>query len=220
MLLARKTARRLGGSRLSRTPVIRAARPTYRWTLRAIPYREELPILLNARGLLGVAAEVGVAEAEFSDHILSHWAGRRLISIDPWLEMAPDEYVDGCNHPQAVMEESYEVARRRLARFGDRSEIWRLRGDEAAERVPHGSLDFVYIDARHSYEAVREDLTDWFKLVRPGGIISGHDYNDGVFAEGLHGVRSAVDEFFGERGLRVYHTRIDVPFASWIVQVP
>jgi hypothetical protein len=211
---------RAGASEWMRAAMLRVARPTYSRSLRLIPSRLELPLLLNARRLTGSAVEVGVDEGLFSAYLLEHWHGQRLISVDPWLEMRPDDYVDVCNTSQASMDENYQTTRRRLAPFGDRSDIWRETSVEAASRVTPRSLDFVYLDARHSYEGVTEDLEAWFPLLRPGGIMAGHDYNDGVFIEGVHGVRSAVDEFFAARAIPVRHTFTDVPNASWIARVP
>ena len=111
----------------------------------------------------------------------------------------------------------------RLAQFGARSEIWRLRSAEAAARVPDGSMDFVYIDARHDYESVLEDLDAWYSKLKPGAIFAGHDYVDGMFPQGDFGVKSAVDEFFGKRGIPVHGTQGPSPvelFPSWIVAVP
>ena len=211
---------RSGANEWMRAGMLRVARPTYTRTLRMIPSRLELPFLLNARRLTGSAVEIGVDEGIFSEYLLEYWQGGQLISVDPWLEMLPDEYTDTCNTSQASMEEKYESTRRRLGRFGERSDIWRETSVEAAGRVKPASLDFVYLDARHSYEGVAEDLEVWFPLVRPGGLMAGHDYNDGVFVEGVHGVRSAVDEFFGARAIPVRHTYTDLPNASWIAQIP
>lgn len=211
---------RSGANEWMRAGMLRVARPTYIRSLRLIPSRLELPFLLNARGLTGSAVEVGVDEGIFSAYLLEYWRGERLISVDPWLEMPPDEYADTCNTSQASMEEKYETTRRRLASFGDRSEIRRETSVEAAARVTPESLDFVYLDARHSYEGVTEDLQAWFPRVRGGGLLAGHDYNDGVFVEGVHGVRSAVDEFFGARAIPVRHTYTDLPSASWFAQIP
>jgi hypothetical protein len=94
-----------------------------------------------------------------------------------------------------------------------------MTGDEAASRIPPGSLDFAYLDARHDRAAVAEDLRNWLPLVRAGGIFAGHDYVDGSFVNGEFGVRSAVDGFFGERGLRVGATFTDQPWVSWFVVV-
>ncbi len=37
------------------------------------------------------------------------------------------------------------------------------------------SIDFIFIDADHRYEAVRKDWHDWFPKVRAGGVIALHD---------------------------------------------
>src|SRR5258705_6825142 len=37
------------------------------------------------------------------------------------------------------------------------------------------SVDFIFIDADHSYEAIKKDWQDWFPKVKPGGIIALHD---------------------------------------------
>ncbi len=47
---------------------------------------------------------------------------------------------------------------------------------EAAEDFEDNSIDFVYIDANHGFKYVAEDLWEWSKKVRSGGVISGHDY--------------------------------------------
>lgn len=68
---------------------------------------------------------------------------------------------------------------------------------EAASLYEANTLDFVFIDANHVYEAVKDDLQAWFSKVKTGGIIAGHDYyND-------PGVKKAVDEFFGEENIQL-----------------
>jgi hypothetical protein len=198
-------------------------RPLYGRTLARVPARDELPALLNARGLLGAGVEIGVKTGNFSAHLLRDWRGTRLISVDPWLSAAPEEYVDRSNVSQDEFEEYYRITREKLAAFGERSEIWRLTSTEAAERIDDATLDFAYIDARHDYDSVLEDLHAWFPKVRPGGILAGHDYADGHFANGDFGVKSAVDEFFAARGIRVYATDGPSPvemFPSWLVEIP
>jgi Methyltransferase domain len=187
--------------------------------------RGHLPELLNRRGLDGTGAEIGVKRGIFSEQILSVWRGDRLISVDPWLEAPGEEYVDTSNVSQDRHDQFYEEAARRLERFGDRSEIWRMTSVEAAARIAQNSLDFVYLDARHDYASVEEDLAHWFPKVRPGGIVAGHDYLDGQLAAGSFGVKSAVDEFFGRLGLAVSQTYGEPgppmgPPPSWVVEIP
>jgi hypothetical protein len=201
----------------------RRYRFTYRRTSKRVPSRDELPALLNARGLDGRGAEIGVKLGKYSDELLTNWRGEELVSIDPWLAADPDEYVDRSNVSQEEFDRYYADTRERLSRFGDRSSIWRTTSVEAAARVPDHSFDFVYIDARHDYDSVKEDLEAWCAKVRPGGILAGHDYVDGDLPQGEFYVKSAVDEFFGARGIEVHATEgpsaVEM-FPTWIVEVP
>jgi hypothetical protein len=201
----------------------RRYRYTYKSRITRVPARDELPALLNARGLLGRGAEIGVKQGKYSDELLSNWKGEELVSIDPWLSADPEEYVDRSNVEQDEFDRYYEQTRERLARFGSRSTIWRTTSVEAAARVPDHSFDFVYIDARHDYESVKEDLEAWCAKVRPGGVLAGHDYVDGDLPQGEFYVKSAVDEFFGARGIPVHGTEgpsaVEM-FPTWIVEVP
>lgn len=36
-------------------------------------------------------------------------------------------------------------------------------------------IDFIFIDADHSYEAIKQDWADWFPKMKAGGIIALHD---------------------------------------------
>ena len=36
--------------------------------------------------------------------------------------------------------------------------------------------DFVFLDASHNYTAVKRDIEQWYKKVKPGGILAGHDF--------------------------------------------
>ena len=67
-----------------------------------------------------------------------------------------------------------------------------LRGEstEIAERIPLRALDFVFIDAEHSYEAVAHDIAAWLPKIRPGGALTGHDYANPRWPD----VKPAVDE--------------------------
>lgn len=199
---------------------MRATRLSHRLRTPVVPVREELPYLLNARGLVGCAVEVGVKRGEYSELLLGRWKGRHLISVDPWAEAPAEDYVDVANVAQQEHDGFHRETLGRLDQFGERSSVWRMFGGEAADRLPHHCLDFVYLDARHDGPSVTEDLETWMPKVRPGGVIAGHDYVDGMFPEGDFGVRSSVDAFFAARGWTVRATFADPPWFSWWVPVP
>lgn len=80
--------------------------------------------------------------------------------------------------------------------------------NKAAVQVKDKSVDFVYIDANHSYTFVKDDINYWLPKVKAGGMIGGHDYDwtDKEHSDEL-AVKKAVDERFGDRvqyGIFVY----------------
>lgn len=60
--------------------------------------------------------------------------------------------------------------------------------DEAATEWTR-SIDYLYIDGDHSYDAVVRDVRNFVPFVREGGVFALHDYK-----AGKEGVRRAVDE--------------------------
>ena len=52
----------------------------------------------------------------------------------------------------------------------------RLPSVEAAPRYEDNSLDFVCIDAGHSYSDVRDDINAWLPKVKSGCLLAGDDY--------------------------------------------
>lgn len=202
-----------------RWAMTRVARPTYTRSLDYLTGRDELPRLLNSLGLVGEGVEVGVKEGEFSECLLRGWNGRRLISVDPW-DIGCDPNGDHGEAGQAALDALYARTRERLGRFGERSRIVREPSVVAAASFAERSLDFVYIDAAHDIESVREDIAAWYPRVRPGGILAGHDYLDGPLGGMTCGVKSAVDEFCARERLEVGVTLRDAPLRSWFVRVP
>lgn len=73
--------------------------------------------------------------------------------------------------------------------------LW-MPSTQAANHVEDGWADFVFIDAAHSYKAVKADIAAWRPKVRDGGWLGGHDYH-----EAHPGVIQAVDEAFPRRRL-------------------
>lgn len=63
---------------------------------------------------------------------------------------------------------------------------------DAAKLFKENSIDVIFIDAGHSYEAVASDIKAWFPKMKKNSIMAGHDYGSYL------GVNKAVDEFFGK----------------------
>lgn len=130
--------------------------------------RDDLPQFFVDMGYKS-GAEVGVYKGEFSEKIAK--TGLKLLAIDPWRV-----YKDFSNpRGQSRLDFQFEHTTRTLAPYPNCT-IIRKTSMEAVEDVADGSLDFVYIDANHDFRYIAEDLCEWTKKVRSGGIVSGHDY--------------------------------------------
>ena len=64
------------------------------------------------------------------------------------------------------------------------------------------SLDFVFIDACHKYNSVKNDILAWLPKMKPGATLAGHDYG----APQCQGVQKAVDEIIGKKNYEVWKT--------------
>ena len=156
-----------------------------------IKHRIELLTLLP---LGAVMAEVGVAEGNFSNDLLSDGKLSTLYSVDLWGTI---EGVTGDgNFPQEWHDKNYESAKQKLEKFGKRSIILRGMSVKMAEHIEDGSLDAVYLDAAHYKEGVKADLEAWYPKVKSGGIVAGHDYLNLDY-----GVFEAVGEFTAALGI-------------------
>ena len=57
---------------------------------------------------------------------------------------------------------------------------------EAAKLYEDESLDFVFIDAAHDYQNVKNDILAWYPKIKIGGKLGGHDYNWGTVRGAVH----------------------------------
>ncbi len=176
--------------------------------------RKELPQLFNSLNLLGEGVEVGVHRGGFSAAILSVWKGKKLHAVDPWLHQGVK--MDISDESQEIHDENLRVTKETLSKFKGRFAIVRDFSISASNRFLDGSLDFVYLDARHDYRSIWSDLEVWYPKVRKGGIISGHDYKNSCVRKNLVEVKRAVDNFFLIVGGKIETTTED-NLPSWHV---
>lgn len=117
-------------------------------------------------------AELGVETGKYSEVLLKANPDLTLYCVDAW-----QAYRGYREHvTQAKVDGLMATAMERLKPFGDRVKFIRKFTNDAAKDFPAKSLDFVYIDANHTLPFVVQDLCNWERVVRHGGIISGHDY--------------------------------------------
>jgi hypothetical protein len=151
------------------------------------------------RPIYGV--EVGVRYGKNAAALLERLPNLELWMVDRWAKPPDgDSYYDSGDgiaerppgHFSKCMLRALDLTNPYIAR----RHIVQMDSSDAAvfllRKVGPGRIDFVFIDADHSYVGCRNDIRTWLGLVAPGGWIGGHDYGHLRIGE----VKRAVDEMF------------------------
>lgn len=123
-----------------------------------------------------LGAVIGVETGRFSKCLCTINHNLKLYAVDMWGES----------------EVLYDKAKARLAPFN--CQIIRDVSMNAVKRLADGSLDFVYLSTFHDLKNAMNDIKEWSKKVRKGGIVAGQDYNIGSNGK-PSGVKLAVNKW-------------------------
>lgn len=147
-----------------------------------------------------LAAEIGVHCGETSEVLLRSFRQLSLTMIDAWTSYGNVAYSatgDRCasmTNEEHARNKAAALARTEFAT--ERRTVLHCSSLEAAVLIKDHSLDVVFIDAAHDYASVFQDIVAWRPKVRPGGLLSGHDFAHPRDRRGIFGVRRAVEEIF------------------------
>ncbi len=151
-----------------------------------------------------VVVEVGTFFGKSASSILPLCvnAHHQLICVDKWAydkadmrKYIPEEYIDKFDWSDLL-----PYVRQHLHGYERNFTPFRGLSVEAAQVFQRlgVQVDFVFIDADHEYESVRDDIRAWLPVVKTGGWIGGHDY-----CPGWPGVIRAADEAFTKQAISV-----------------
>jgi len=149
-----------------------------------------------------VAVEVGTWKGENALSILQNLNIDKLYLIDPYCEF--DDFKDGISTMDTSLKvSSFEDAEKisNILLKGSEDKIIRIKksATDALEDIPN-NIDFIYLDGNHAYKSVKEDIENYYPMLKDGGIICGHDYD---IKPNHPGVKIAVDEFAQKNNLIV-----------------
>lgn len=129
--------------------------------------------------------EVGVKEGENLFFIMDHCKNLKMTGIDAWEQQLSEE--NGENYANWNMSALYEKVLNGAEKYGDRLKIIKSFSVDAANLFEDKSLDFVFIDAQHTYDSLSKDILAWGPKVKDSGKLLGHDIH-------FPGVLKAVKE--------------------------
>jgi len=146
-----------------------------------------------------VGAEIGVYKGGFGEFLLPHC--RRLYLVDPWHRLKPfwgeakpeNSTARALINILGVYLTDIDAGRVQVVPDFSVSFLNGLRESE---------LDWIYLDASHTYKDTAAELHAAVRVVRSGGHIMGDDYDSDPSSR-QHGVFLAVNEMIGANGFKL-----------------
>lgn len=152
----------------------------------AADYRELYEMLPNGGETVEVGCFRGKSLASVADIILDKDIS--VTAVDPFDALVPNPDYEEPG-VQSKKEGMLEDFLKTLTDFGIRNRVHEIcdLSETVAYNIPYDELDLVFIDANHSYEAVCADIEAWSPLIKEGGILCGHDWDEkGASWPGVH----------------------------------
>lgn len=162
--------------------------------MRLLKSRRDLIHVLPVPVPQAVVVELGCAEGLNAADMLG-WGIQRLYMVDSWTSL---KLFGDAGNNQEWHNANYEAAVNRVSRYGERAVVKRGLTTDMAKEITE-SIDLAYVDACHTYEAVRDDIMAYWPKLRQGGIMAFHDLLNFDY-----GVYQAVVEFASATELDIH----------------
>ena len=160
-----------------------------------------------------IGAEVGVAEGNVSWYMMKYGGVSKIHLIDPWVA-STKSVVDEktfMKHPDQVEAKYREV----LRRFEDEIKtgqivVHKMTGAKAAPLIEDNSLDWVFIDDDHTYEATYENFTAFIPKVKVGGYLLGDDHKSQRWFRVIEALQDIQKQHTNLKKIGVFEGRVIV----------
>jgi hypothetical protein len=108
--------------------------------------------------------------------------------IDPWLNGYDDNDTSSYKWPMSQIEKQFDELCRKYPNIIKH----KMTSVKGADLFENESIDFIYIDGKHTKEAAKEDALTWLPKLKKPGYIAGHDFENKCSP----GVKLAITEVF------------------------
>ncbi len=166
--------------------------------LKKVKYRKDISSIFNSLNITHIC-EIGVRTGENLFNIITDDI-KLAVGIDIWRSTdKPSE--NDLYFSQEDLNQQYLQVLNKTKEYNGKVIVNRNFSHLAANDYPDEYFDFIYIDADHTYEAVKRDLNVWWSKLKRGGLIGLHDYEEINHSNIPFGVVKAVTEFLQEKNI-------------------
>ena len=132
-----------------------------------LPFAYDLVAAIRPELIVELGVYNGLSFFTFCQSMVEHDIDGVAYGVDCW---------EGDDHTDAYDDSIYtDVSDHAREYYRGNSYLLRMFFNEALQHFNENSLDLMHIDGLHTYDAVKEDFTNWYPKVKPGGIVLFHD---------------------------------------------
>lgn len=175
----------------------------------------------------GVGAELGVAKGCNAIRLLHLTQPKKMYLVDWWANEDKGRWDNGAEVHLHVVQNEHRLNFEHYGelvqeKFEGHDNVVLCRSDFYTwmNSMEDNSLDWVYLDGSHLYNDTKAELAGVHRLVKPGGIIAGHDFQAN-FAWGF-GVVAPVIEFIQDGKMKMTGISADdeeIHYCSYMCEV-
>ena len=116
-----------------------------------------------------VMVEIGSYAGESTEIFAQH--ASKIYAVDPWVSgYDPNDIAS--NSDMILAEKEFD---HRMQKYANIKKL-KMTSAEAINSFEDQSVDIVYIDGNHTYDAVKFDIQSWLPKIKLNGMVAGHDY--------------------------------------------
>lgn len=131
--------------------------------------------------------ELGVFRGEFAKEIIQVVNPSELYLVDIWVGEMGSGDKDGANYVKINDMQSVYLGLHHQVKNKPTIHLVRCESVPFLQSYEENYFDAIYVDADHSEAAVYNDMVNSLRVIKPGGMLMGHDYH--------HQIKIAVDKF-------------------------
>ncbi len=183
-----------------------------------LPFAYDLVEVLRPKLVVELGVYNGLSFFTFCQSMLENNIDGVAYAVDCW---EGDEHTDA--YDDSIYKDVMAHAREHYRGF---TYLLQMYFNEALQHFEDDSIELLHIDGLHTYEAVKEDFSNWYPKVKPGGIILFHDVMAKIkdfgawrFFEELEAEREDIFKFNHGFGLGVLRKPGGEPPNSQLMQL-
>lgn len=146
------------------------------------------PLLEDNASLVNVGTYKGKTLSLMLDYVKNFNIKSNIFTVDTWVDILYGD--DGQDIKNIFLEN--------LSDNSDRFTLLELNTCDASTLFFDSSLDFVFLDTSHTFDHVYSEIECWMPKIKPGGILSGHDYHWGQVRDGVNGLIKEVNVIYSK----------------------